>query len=165
MTDMPDLTARITEILTDPCMRTTDHKARLIAEAAEQHYRPRIETVEHDAVDHPAHYTAHPSGIECIELTRLLPFAIGNAVKYIWRWELKNGIEDLRKARWYVRDAIAHPGLNRASPSAWRLGVDVIDDDCNPDRAALLHTLLTDRFSLALEILDRKIDQAGGPDA
>lgn len=56
-----------------------------------------------DPVNHPTHYTSHPSGIECIEITQHMGFNLGNATKYIWRADLKNdAIEDLRKARWYV---------------------------------------------------------------
>lgn len=62
---------------------------------------------EHDAVNHPKHYTNHPSGIECIQVTRHMSFNLGNAIKYIWRADLKNGIEDLRKAEWYIKDEIA----------------------------------------------------------
>ena len=59
--------------------------------------------VTHDAVNHPKHYTEHPSGIECIQITEHMGFCLGNAVKYIWRADLKNdAIEDLRKARWYI---------------------------------------------------------------
>jgi hypothetical protein len=58
---------------------------------------------EYDAVNHPAHYTTHPSGIECIQITEHMGFCLGNAVKYIWRADLKNdAIEDLKKARWYI---------------------------------------------------------------
>ena len=59
-----------------------------------------------DAVNHPAHYTAHPSGVECITITEHMGFNLGNAVKYIWRADLKAGIEDLRKAAWYVNREI-----------------------------------------------------------
>ena len=56
-----------------------------------------------DPVNHPKHYTAHPSGIECIAITEHMNFCIGNAVKYLWRADLKNdAIEDLEKARWYI---------------------------------------------------------------
>jgi len=56
-----------------------------------------------DAVNHPPHYTQHPSGVECIQVTECMNFCLGNAVKYIWRADLKNdAIEDLEKARWYV---------------------------------------------------------------
>lgn len=60
----------------------------------------------HDPVNHPRHYTSHPSGIECIQITRHMGFNLGNAVKYIWRADLKSGIEDLRKAAWYIQDEI-----------------------------------------------------------
>ena len=55
-----------------------------------------------DPVEHPTHYCSHPSGIECITITQHMPFVLGNAMKYIWRADLKNGIEDLEKARWYL---------------------------------------------------------------
>ncbi len=56
-----------------------------------------------DAVNHPAHYTQHPSGVECITITEHMGFNLGNAVKYVWRADLKaNAIEDLKKARWYI---------------------------------------------------------------
>lgn len=60
----------------------------------------------HDPVNHPKHYTNHPSGIECIQITRHMDFNLGNAVKYIWRADLKNGVEDLKKAIWYLKDEI-----------------------------------------------------------
>jgi len=56
-----------------------------------------------DAVNHPPHYTQHPSGIECIQITEHMGFNLGNAVKYVWRADLKSdAIEDLKKARWYI---------------------------------------------------------------
>ena len=56
-----------------------------------------------DPVNNPRHYTGHPSGIECIDVTEHLNFCVGNAIKYLWRADLKNdAIEDLRKARWYI---------------------------------------------------------------
>ncbi len=65
----------------------------------------------HDAVNHPAHYTSSPSGIECIAVTRRLSFNCGNAVKYLWRAGDKDPskeIEDLLKAAWYIGDELAH---------------------------------------------------------
>jgi hypothetical protein len=56
-----------------------------------------------DPVNNPKHYTAHPSGIDCIEITEHMSFCLGNAFKYIWRADLKHdAVEDLRKARWYL---------------------------------------------------------------
>ena len=59
-------------------------------------------TVAHDPVNHPSHYTQHPSGVECIEVTEHFNFNKGNAIKYIWRAGDKgNEIQDLEKAAWY----------------------------------------------------------------
>lgn len=65
-----------------------------------------MKTTKHDSVNHPKHYTEHPSGIECIEITRHMGFNLGNAMKYVWRADLKNGVEDLKKAVWYIQDEI-----------------------------------------------------------
>ncbi len=59
-----------------------------------------------DAVNHPRHYTSSPSGVECITVTEHMNFCIGNAMKYLWRADEKNGIEDLQKAAWYVNREI-----------------------------------------------------------
>lgn len=59
------------------------------------------------AVDHPPHYTAHPSGIECIDVVEHFNFNIGNVIKYVWRHALKHGLQDLKKARWYIDREIA----------------------------------------------------------
>lgn len=59
-----------------------------------------------DSVNHPKHYNVHPSGIEAILITEHMNFCLGNAVKYIWRADLKGGIEDLRKAVWYLEREI-----------------------------------------------------------
>jgi hypothetical protein len=66
--------------------------------------------MKHDSVNHPSHYTNHPSGVECIQITEHMNFCLGNAVKYIWRAGLKEGhdnIQDLEKARWYIDRELA----------------------------------------------------------
>lgn len=57
-----------------------------------------------DLINHPPHYTSHPSGVECIQITEHMNFNLGNAIKYIWRAGLKSEatLVDLEKARWYV---------------------------------------------------------------
>jgi Protein of unknwon function (DUF3310) len=68
-----------------------------------------------DLVNHPPHYTSSPAAcsacghkIECIDIARHMGFSLGNALKYIWRADLKgSAIEDLRKAVWYINDEIA----------------------------------------------------------
>lgn len=65
-----------------------------------------------DMVNSPPHYSQ--CAIECIDvidqvvgnLEGSLAMYIGNAIKYIWRFPFKNGIEDLRKAVWYLNRAI-----------------------------------------------------------
>jgi hypothetical protein len=60
-----------------------------------------------DNVNHPSHYTNHPSGVECIQITEHMGFCLGNAIKYIWRADLKgDAIEDLEKAKWYIEREI-----------------------------------------------------------
>lgn len=63
-----------------------------------------------DSVNHPSHYTSHPSGIEAITITQHYNFCLGNTIKYIWRAGLKKGsseLEDLKKARWYLDHEIS----------------------------------------------------------
>jgi hypothetical protein len=62
-----------------------------------------------DPVNRPKHYTSHPAkcecgkSIECIQITEHMGFNLGNAVKYVWRADLKNdALEDLKKARFYI---------------------------------------------------------------
>lgn len=65
--------------------------------------------MSNDAVNHPSHYNSHPSGVECIEVTRHMTFNVGNAIKYLWRAGLKDGnpsTQDLKKAIWYLEDEI-----------------------------------------------------------
>lgn len=62
-----------------------------------------VESTEYDQVNNPVHYTSHPSGIECIEVTAHMGFCLGNVVKYVWRADLKGeGIIDLEKAMKYL---------------------------------------------------------------
>lgn len=76
---------------------------------------------EVDMVNHPPHYSGHPSGIECIEIVRGMSFDAGNAVKYIYRAARKNGRQDIEKARWYLLDAIKHgePAYVGSAPCSW----------------------------------------------
>ena len=67
----------------------------------------KASNVPNDSVNHPAHYTQ--GGIECIDAIKasmgaekFKGFLKGNAMKYLWRYEIKGGVEDLRKAQWYL---------------------------------------------------------------
>lgn len=63
-----------------------------------------------DNVSHPNHY--NHGGLECFDALRAalgdkyMGFLIGNVIKYCWRYEHKNGIEDLQKAKAYIDEAI-----------------------------------------------------------
>ncbi len=65
-----------------------------------------------DMVNHPSHYTN--GKYECInviedvtkDLVGLEAVCTANVIKYMWRWKHKNGVEDLKKARWYLNKLI-----------------------------------------------------------
>lgn len=64
-------------------------------------------------VDHPSHYSGSIEAIDAIaaataELEGVEAFDTGNALKYLWRWKRKNGVEDLNKAVWYIQHLIKH---------------------------------------------------------
>lgn len=65
-----------------------------------------------DKINNPVHYNSSKAycacgkRIECIDVTRHMGFNVGNIFKYLWRNEHKNGLEDLKKARWYLDDLI-----------------------------------------------------------
>lgn len=70
----------------------------------------------HDAVNHPKHYTQ--GGIECIDAIAAATVnkqgieaaCVANIIKYLWRYEAKNGVEDVNKARWYIDRLIKELG-------------------------------------------------------
>lgn len=65
-----------------------------------------------EMVNHPSHYTS--GKVECIDaiesatcdLTGIEAVCTANIIKYVWRWKLKNGVEDLEKAEWYLQKLI-----------------------------------------------------------
>ena len=66
------------------------------------------ESSKPDNVNHPKHYCK--GGLECIQVIKaqLTPeqnkgYLYGNVLKYMWRWQDKNGLEDLRKAEHYLK--------------------------------------------------------------
>lgn len=72
----------------------------------------QADNVENDVVNHPKHYTQ--GKFECIEVIEEITkqcdkfeaYLIGTILKYLWRWKNKNGLEDLKKARWYLNKLI-----------------------------------------------------------
>lgn len=107
-----------------------------------------------DAVNHPPHYTAHPSGVECIEVTRLMPFTLGNAVKYIWRAEHKSGLQDYLKAQWYLRDTLANGCAHHPPARAKQMLMQVcVHDEC-PRRRYLLQCVANGDLERAIEHIE-----------
>lgn len=63
---------------------------------------------EPDMVNHPAHYTQHPSGVEVITITEHMNFNLGNVIKYTMRADYKGKpLEDLKKAQFYLEREIS----------------------------------------------------------
>lgn len=67
----------------------------------------KTQQLDHDPVNHPRHYTSHPSGVECIAIAQHFCFNLGNAIKYIWRADEKGmPIQDLEMAVKCIRQEI-----------------------------------------------------------
>jgi NTP pyrophosphatase (non-canonical NTP hydrolase) len=99
-------------------------------------------TLTNDPVE-PNHYKSKKH--QCIEFSRHMPFNIGNAFKYVWRYTNKNGIEDLDKAAWYIKDYLAN---NKLKDVISREEYDVLMDkltDCGfmREQYLILHHLIT----------------------
>lgn len=70
--------------------------------------------MNNDNVNHPVHYQT-PKGLEAIDvieaftsdLQGIEAVCTGNVLKYMCRWKKKNGVEDLRKAQWYLEKLIS----------------------------------------------------------
>ena len=66
-----------------------------------------------DNVNSPSHYTQ--AGIECIDAitaavcgkSGIEAVCVANIIKYLWRYELKNGLEDVKKAQWYLNRLVS----------------------------------------------------------
>lgn len=78
---------------------------------------------DNSKVNHPSHYSGSIEAIDAIaaataELKGVEAFDTGNALKYLWRWKRKNGVEDLNKAIWYIQHLIKHlEGTVETQPS------------------------------------------------
>lgn len=129
---------------------------------------------EVDPVNHPPHYT-YFQGIEVIDVTRWLPFGLGNAFKYVCRAGFKDPskeAEDLKKALFYIKDSIdviekyGEDALSNYwftvpnGVSAYDNAKDLISQVKNPFRREILLKLLYgsgDDLEKALDILENEI--------
>lgn len=100
------------------------------------------EGLTNDPVE-PNHYKSKKH--QCIEFSRHMPFALGNAFKYVWRYTDKNGIEDLDKAAWYIKDYLANNKLKDAiSGEEYDVLMDKLTD-CGfmREQYLILHHIIT----------------------
>lgn len=93
--------------------------AKLIATRPRQRVESTAQpAIGPDNVNHPSHYTQ--GNIECIDAIAsatagkngIEAVCVANVVKYLWRYEEKNGAEDVKKAEWYLRKLLDH--LNKS---------------------------------------------------
>ena len=88
-----------------------------------------------DNVNNPTHYTQ--GEIECIDCIKaatvnkvgIEAFCVGNAIKYLFRYENKNGLEDIRKAQWYINRLIKE--LEEKKGNCSFADPDDVVGDCN----------------------------------
>lgn len=93
-------------------------------------------STKNDNVNHPSHYTQ--GGVECIEalkaatshLTGIEAVCTANAIKYLWRWKDKNGIEDLNKAKWYIDYIISFLSSEEKENDYPVFSEKICDSDC-----------------------------------
>lgn len=86
-----------------------------------------------DNVNHPVHYTQ--GSIECIDALKaatvgkkgIEAVCVANVIKYLWRYEEKNGLEDTHKAQWYLNHLIQELEKNNASTTAIQQTTDCSD--------------------------------------
>ena len=94
-----------------PCSECVDRKGYPMWEPTDAELKAKdaqtAEDMKPDTVNHPAHYTE--CSLECIDVMlavfgrrAVTDFCILNAFKYMWRYEHKNGLEDLQKAERYL---------------------------------------------------------------
>jgi hypothetical protein len=79
-----------------------------------EYMKMRAEKEKEDMVNNPPHY--NKAGIETIDAIQAMTgdgfqsYLQGNILKYLWRYQYKNGIEDLKKAQWYLNRLISEVG-------------------------------------------------------
>lgn len=119
-----------------------------------------------DAVNSPAHYNKL-GDVECIELTELMPFNEGNAVKYIWRaGEKGSAVEDLRKALWYIyRSEQSGPDWGWQDDFADILGLAAVGFVASdqPLKAVAIQAIAANLHTVARAAIEKMIEEAGGP--
>ena len=87
-------------------MRHEEYMRQKMSDMQTNAYKNWANGVDHDNVNNPPHY--NQAGIECLDAIAAATddgyeyYLQGNIIKYLWRYRYKNGIEDLKKARFYL---------------------------------------------------------------
>jgi len=95
----------VASITSAPRLGASDSSAKSQGRAAEA-------KKSSDNVNRPSHYTS--GKVECIDaieaavssMTGVRAFLVGQVIKYVWRFDKKGGVEDLKKAKWYLERLI-----------------------------------------------------------
>lgn len=106
----------------------------------------------------PTHYNNGP--FEAIELCRLMTFNWGNVAKYAYRWQEKNGVEDLEKAIWYATDAYIREIPIWADEDNFSFGIPLLKTLSKMNYAGLKdlwQALSVGSINLIVPILKKKI--------
>ena len=117
--EQQDCSCCLLDKFTDVCnfSRSSDDKLTIAYDHVYKNSEARLDgshlndvelNIEPDMVSHPKHYTQ--GDIECIDALKaatvgkrgIEAVCVANVIKYLWRYEEKNGIEDVRKAKWYI---------------------------------------------------------------
>src|SRR5574338_275262 len=82
-------------------------------------YFNMIDLTDRDIVNKPEHY--RQGDIECIDAIKsatthklgIAAVCVANVIKYLWRYESKNGLEDVKKAQWYLNRLVKEIEKNK----------------------------------------------------
>lgn len=112
----------------------------------------------------PNHYKTD-SGVECIDVAELFPYALGNAIKYAWRAGKKDNLkQDLEKCEWYLNRAMANGEIiflkpfTQATHKAWHK-FKKVQDELPVRNAEVLSNILQGNLQVALNLVDSWITE------
>ena len=113
-----------------------------------------------DNINHPTHYTGRDIGYECIAITKYQYFCAGNVIKYLWRYKDKgNPPEDLKKARWYTREAVTRHEHTYTTSTSGIILHKLIQSTTGLERVAWCGILTSD-WHTVIKALDEMIRKA-----
>lgn len=108
-----------------------------------------------DNIDHPTHYNSRSIGYECIDLAQYQTFCIGNAIKYLWRYQDKGEpLEDLEKARWYAYRASTRQETVNLEDGHCKIILDKLIETTTGYESAVWYGLGKNELPITLGTLD-----------